>query len=156
MFSTIRQGSTLYILEKGQDLNLRVGQCTNIQNNYSTYLGNNTVDITVKCANDLLEFKQLPAALSTATYNNTIISDTRELISQEVENLIKSSKQIIDNIPMHKSIVEKGEIILTQLNPQFAQQKEQEQKISNLETKVGSMESKLDDIATMLTKVLQK
>ena len=90
------------------------------------------------------------------SYNNTIISDTRELISQEVENLIKSSKQIIDNIPMHKSIVEKGEIILTQLNPQFAQQKEQEQKISNLETKVGSMESKLDDIATMLTKVLQK
>ena len=74
MFSTIRQGSTLYILEKGQDLNLRVGQCTNIQNNYSTYLGNNTVDITVKCDNDLLEFKQLPAALSTATYNNTIIT----------------------------------------------------------------------------------
>ena len=46
--------------------------------------------------------------------------------------------------------------MLRQLSPQFAQQKDQEEKISNLESKVGSMESKLDNITDLLTKALNK
>lgn len=157
MFSTLRQGSTLYILEKGNVPVLKIGQCVNTQNNFSTYLTNNTIDITVKVDDDTIDFKQLPSQLNTAIYNcNTVISDSREAICQEVENMIRSSKQILDSVPMHEQTVEEGEKMLKQLNPQFAQQKEQEEKISNLEFKVGSMESKLDNITDLLTKALKQ
>lgn len=157
MFSALTQGSTLYILEKGSTPVLKIGTCTKTQNNFSTYLTNNTIDISVKVEDETIEFKQLPSALGIATYNgNTIISDSRDLMSQEVENMIRSSKQILESIPIHEATVKEGEKILKTLSPQFAQQKEQEEKINNLETKVGSMESKLDNIATMLTKALNK
>jgi len=70
--------------------------------------------------------------------------------------MIRDSKQIIDSIPHHEVVITEGEEILKQLSPQFAQQKEQEDKINNLETKVGSMESKLDNITSMLTKALNQ
>lgn len=157
MFSALRQGSTLYILEKGNAPTLRIGQCINTQNNFSTYLGNNNVDIQVKVDDETLDFKQLPGSLGLAIYNgNTVISDNKESMSQEVENMIRSSKQILESVPVHEKTIEEGEKILKQLSPHFAQQKEQEEKINNLESKVGNMESKLDNIASMLSKALNK
>ena len=157
MFSALRQGSTLYILEKGNVPVLKIGQCVNTQNNFSTYLTNNTVDITVKIDDDTIDFKQLPGQLGVAIYNcNTVVSDNRESICQEVENLIRSSKQILESIPQHEQTIVEGEKMLRELSPQFAQQKDQEEKISNLESKVGSMESKLDNITDLLTKALNK
>ena len=70
--------------------------------------------------------------------------------------MIRESKQILDSIPHHEAVVIEGEEILKKLNPQFAKQKDQEDKINNLETKVGSMESKLDDISSMLKQALKQ
>lgn len=157
MFSTLRQGSPLYILDKGSEPNLQIGTVQNIISPAFTPYSN-SLDITVKVGNDLLDFKQLPTALSIANYNNgnTIVSDSREYMSTEVENMIKASKEIIESIPYHEKVIENSEEILKQLSPQYAKQKDQEDKINNLETKVGSMESKLDDIASMLSKALNK
>lgn len=157
MFSALRQGSTVYILEKGEKPILKIGQVVSATSptNYN-YLNAGTVDINVKYKDESLEFKQLPTQLNIATYGNTIVSESREQLSQEVENMIRESKQIIDSIPHHEVVITEGEEILKQLNPQFAKQKDQEDKINNLETKVGSMESKLDNIASMLTKALNQ
>lgn len=159
MFSALRQGSTIYILEKGDKPVLKIGSVisTTSPTNYN-YLNMGTLDINVKVEDNVLEFKQLPASLNIANYNNgnTIISESKEQLCQEVENMIRNSKQIINSIPYHEVVITEGEGILKQLNPQFAKQKDQEEKINNLETKVGSMESKLDDIASMLTKALNK
>lgn len=158
MFSTLRQGSVIYILQKGDTIpELSKGQITSIQfpTNYG-YLNAGTLDITAKVDGETLEFKQLPSQLSIANYGNTVICETAELMCSEIENMIRDSKQILENIPYHEQVIEVGESMLKELNPQFAKQKDQEDKINNLENKVGSMESKLDDIASMLTKALNK
>ena len=155
MFSALRQGGTVYVLEKGEKPILKFGRVTSATSPYS-YLNNGSVDISVKSDEENLEFKQLPSQLSIATYGNTIISETKELLSSEVENMIRESKQILDSIPHHEAVVIEGEEILKKLNPQFAKQKDQEDKINNLETKVGSMESKLDDISSMLKQALKQ
>lgn len=158
MFSTLRQGSDIYILQKGEDSpSLSKGQITtiNFPANYG-YLNSGTLDIQVKVDGETLEFKQLPSQLGVANYGNTIICESKELMCSEVENMIRNSRQIIDSIPYHEAVIQEGEEMLKSLNPQFAKQKDQEDKINNLETKVGSMESKLDDIATMLAKALNK
>lgn len=152
----LQQGSPLYILERGNTPVLKLGKCVKVQSNFSNYLPNSTVDLSVQIDNDTVEFKQLPSSLGIATYSGTtVISDSKDMMSQEVEGMIRTSKQILESIPTHEATVEEGEKILKQLNPEYAQQKEQEEKINNLETKMGTMESKLDDIATLLNKALK-
>lgn len=157
MFSALRQGSTVYILDKANKPVLKIGQVISVTspNTYS-YLTNYTVDINVRVDDETMEFKQLPSALNVATYGSTFISESKDQMCQEVENMIRNSKQILDSIPHHEAVITEGEEILKQLSPQFAKQKDQEDKINNLETKVGSMESKLDNITSMLTKALDK
>ena len=115
-----------------------------------------TVDITVKVGDEQQEFKQVPSTLSIANFghSNIVISETKEAMSQEVDSMLKSSKQIIESIPYHEKTIIACEEMLKELNPQFAKQKDQEEKINNLETKVGGIENKLDDICTMLSKAL--
>lgn len=163
MFSALRQGSSLYILNKSGSIpELKIGQIISatspISNNYNLYLGNNTVDVQVKVNGETLEFKQLPSALSIATYDNgnTIVSESREIMCQEVENMLKTSRDILNSVPYHENVVDVGEDMLKQLSPQFAKQKDQEDKINNLESKVGGIEDKLDSITAMLSKALNK
>ena len=157
MFSALRSGSTVYVLEKGDTPILKVGQVISATSPTTyNYLSTGTIDINVRFGDETAEFKQLPAALSIANYGSTVISESKDQMCQEVENMIRESKQILDSIPHHEVVIAEGEEILKQLSPQFAQQKDQEDKINSLETKVGSMESKIDNIASILTKVLNQ
>lgn len=158
MFSALRQGSTLYILDKTDVPSLKIGQiisASSPNNNFTPYL-NNQIDVQVKVNGETLEFKQLPSALSIATYGDTIVSESRDLMCQEVENMLRTSKEILDSVPYHENVISAGEEMLKQLSPQFAKQKDQEDKINNLEHKVGGIETKLDSITEMLTKALNK
>lgn len=158
MFSQLRQGSKVYILQKPSTF--KIGTVTNINNpnQYSTYMPSYTIDISVKCEDGITDFKQLPSQMGIIYYDNgnTVISDNKDLMISEVETMIKSSKELLQSIPYHESIITNGEDILKQLNPVFAQQKDQEDKINILESKVVNMEDKLDNIANMLTKALNK
>lgn len=161
MFSALRQGSQVYILEKGSPAELKIGQVITATSPTSSfpYMQNaSTIDIVVKVDDSTREFKQLPSQLSVANYNNgnTIISESRDLMCQEVETMIRNSKQILDSVPYHEEVIKSGEIMLKDLSPQYAKQKDQEDKINNLETKVGGIESKLDSIYTILTKSLKE
>lgn len=159
MFSALRQGSQVYILEKGNPASLKIGQVVSATspNQIYQYLPNSTVDIVVKIDEQTSEFKQLPGSLSIANYNNgnTIISESRDLMAQEVENLIKSSRQALESVPIHKANIEAGEKMLKELSPSYAKQKDQEEKIVSLESKVGGIESKIDSIYSMLQKTFK-
>lgn len=163
MFSALRQGNLFYILEKGDSPRLRIGYVVSVSTpqpkynaNYQPFGMESTVDITVKVGDEQQEFKQVPSTLSIANFgtSNIVISETKEAMSQEVDSMLKASKQIIESIPYHENTIIACEEMLKELNPQFAKQKDQEEKISNLETKVGGIENKLDDICSMLTKAL--
>jgi hypothetical protein len=51
---------------------------------------------------------------------NTIISDDKESISSEIQNMIKNSKEVLDSIPYHEEVIANGETLLKELNPEFA------------------------------------
>ena len=161
MFSALRQGNLFYILEKGDSPKLRMGYVQSVSTPQPKYNGTyqpfnmeSTVDITVKVGDEQQEFKQVPSTLSIANFGSVVISETKEAMNQEVDSMLKSSKQIIESIPYHEKTIIACEEMLKELNPQFAKQKDQEEKINNLETKVGGIENKLDDICTMLSKAL--
>ena len=155
MFSALRQGSVVYILEKGENPVLKVGQVVSItQPNYSSnfLMNGSTIDINVKVNNQNMDFKNVPSSQSEANYNNAIITETKELMSNEVDNMLQSSRSIVDSVTYHNNIITSCENILKELNPRFAKEKERDEDINNLKDKMGGIESKMDKILSLLQK----
>ena len=155
MFSALRQGSVVYILEKGENPVLKVGQVVSItQPNYSSnfLMNGSTIDINVKVNNQNMDFKNVPSSQSVANYNNVVITETKELMSNEVDNMLQNSKSIVDSVTYHNNIITSCENILKELNPRFAKEKERDEDINNLKDKMGGIESKMDKILDILQK----
>ena len=155
MFSALRQGSVVYILEKGENPVLKVGQVVSItQPNYSSnfLMNGSTIDINVKVNNQNMDFKNVPASQSIVNYNNAVITETKELMSNEVDNMLQSSRSIVDSVTYHNNIITSCENILKELNPRFAKEKERDEDINNLKDKMGGIESKMDKILVLLQK----
>ena len=155
MFSALRQGSVVYILEKGENPVLKVGQVVSItQPNYSSnfLMNGSTIDINVNVNNQNMDFNNVPSSQSVANYNNAIITETKELMSNEVDNMLQSSRSIVDSVAYHNNIITSCESILKELNPRFAKEKERDEDINNLKDKMGGIESKMDKILVLLQK----
>lgn len=154
----------LYILHKGEKPDLRIGTVTAITDPvpkfgqtpiYGQQMAT-TVDISVKVNDASLKFEKLDSGAAIMTYptENTVVASSREAMAGEVEAMIRNSRQIIDSIPYHRSVLESCDGMMRELNPQFAKEKEQEEKLGALEGKVTSMETTLTDIRNMLTSAL--
>ena len=151
MFSALRQSSVLYILEKGSNPTLKIGSVVGITYPTNNFLGS-TIDINVKVGDQSLDFKNVPSSQSVTSYPNTIITETKELMSNEVDNMLQNSRSVVDSIDYHKNIIEQCEKILKDLNPRFAKEKERDEDITNLKNKMGGIEDKMQQILTLLQK----
>lgn len=169
MFSGLRQSSLFYVLEKGEKPVLKVGQVQSVSNpvpkygqfNPSQPFGQNVetvVDVSVKMGDETLDFKQLPANLQIANFgaNGVVVSESREAMLAEVESMISTSKSVLDSVEYHQNVIAECESMLVQLNPQFAKDKEQKEKIGALEEKMSGMENTLSSIQSMLSEALKQ
>ena len=77
-------------------------------------------------------------------------------MSAEVEGLLRNSRQIIDSIPYHEKVVATCDTMLRELNPQFAKEKEQEEKIGMLEERMGDIDGKLEKVLGILSDTLER
>ena len=160
MFSTLRQNSQIYILDKKGSPVLKKGVIESVSPQRSrtgSFYGqpmDMVVDITVNIEGSTEEFKNIPASLSIANDGNMVISESREAMSTEVDSILSISKQILESVDYHQEVIDKCEQILKDLNPQFAKDKLQEEKINSLEERIGGVENTLGDIKDMLSKAL--
>ena len=163
MFQGLRQGSLFYILEKGEELNLKIGHVVSVSNPQPRYNQSSAipsyvnqpemvVDVKVKIGEETIDFKQLNANMNIANSGNVVVSDSKEAMSAEVEAMQRTSQQAIESIPYHQQVLASCDGILRELNPQFAKEKEQEEKIGALEEKMSGMEDSLAEIKEILVK----
>lgn len=153
MFSALSQGSSIYLLDKTSSPKFVIGEVVGVtQPKYS--FNQATVDLKVKIEDSVQEFNNLPSINNIVTYNNgkIIISETKQGIQNEVETILTNSKNILDNIDVYKQNVKDCEHILKQLNPQFAKDKERDDRLQNLESRFDGVESKLDKIFNLIQK----
>lgn len=153
MFSALSQGSSIYLLDKTSSPKFVVGEIVGVtQPKYN--FNQATVDLKVKVDDTIQEFNNLPSINSTVTYNNgkVLISETKQGIQSEVETILVNSKNILNNIDQYKQNVEDCENILRQINPQFAKDKERDDRLQNLENRFDGVESKLDKIFDLIKK----
>lgn len=164
MFQGLRQGGLFYILEKGNEMNLKIGQVVSVSNpqpkynqfGSSAYGAEMVVDAKVKVDEDVMEFKQLLATANIANSGNLVVSDNREAMSAEVEGLLHSSQQMVESIPYHEKVIASCDTMLRDLNPQFAKEKEQEEKIDALEERMGNIDEKLSKMFSLLSDTLEQ
>ena len=157
MFSALSQGSPVYILDKTSSPKYNIGEVVGVsypKSNPYNIGPQNTVDIKIEIEGEVQEFSSIPSINSIVSYNNgkIIISETKQGIQNEVESILSNSKQILNNIDNYKKNVQDCEEILKQLNPQFAIDKERDERLSNLETRFDGFESKLDKIFNLVQK----
>lgn len=164
MFQAVRQGNLFYILEKGDELKLKVGQvvsASNPQPKYNQFGAPNfgtqqemTVDVRVKVDEETLDFKQLNATASIANSGNVVVSDSKDAMSAEVEGLLRTSKAILESVPYHEKMLGACDNILRDLNPSFKKEKEQEEKMSMLEGEVIGIKDTLNEMMGLLSNAL--
>lgn len=161
MFSSLTQGSKLYIYYKGFDARLEVAEVvskTEPQMQFASppcggYVPY-TMDITVSTNNGTTTFPGLNSNATFATYNNgeVLISETRETIITEVESAKSNNQEIVDNYDKYVKSIENFDNILKQLNPQYAKEADREKRIGSLENKVVGIEDKIDKVLNLLSK----
>lgn len=166
MFQGLRTNSLFYVLDKGENPNLRIGQVVSVSNpqtKYPTFNNGFTpqpmetvVDVKVKLGDEEVEFKQLPANGQIANDKNLVVSDNKDAMSAEVDAMLRQSKAILESVDYNKRVVESCEGMLQQLNPQIAKDKEQTEKINKLEGKVSGIEGKIDKMMGWLQQTMSK
>ena len=164
MFQGVRQNGLFYILEKGDDLRLRIGQIVSVSNPQPKYGQFNTpsfggqpemtVDVRVKVDEETMDFKQLNANASIANSGNVVVSDSKDAMSAEVEGLLRTSKAILESVPYHEKMLGACDNILRDLNPSFKKEKEQEEKMSMLEGEVIGIKDTLNEMMGLLSNAL--
>ena len=166
MFQGLRTNSLFYVLDKGENPNLQIGQVVSVSNpqtKYPTFNNGFTphpmetvVDVKVKLGDEEVDFKQLPANGQIANDKNLVVSDNKDVMSAEVDAMLRQSKAILDSVDYNKRVVESCEGMLQQLNPQIAKEKEQAEKINKLEGKVSGIEGKIDKMMGWLQQTMSK
>lgn len=166
MFQGLRTNSLFYVLDKGENPNLRIGQVVSVSNPQTKYPSFNNgftpqpmetvVDVKVKLGDEEVDFKQLPANGQIANDKNLVVSDNKDAMSAEVDAMLRQSRAILESVDYNKRVVESCEGMLQHLNPQIAKEKEQTEKINKLEGKVSGIEGKIDKMMGWLQQTMSK
>lgn len=150
MFSFLKQGSLLYVLDKTEGAKLKIGEVVSVSaphTNYQAPFPNQTyIDVKVTIDGNIHEYNQIPSQNSIVTYNNgkITISETKQELQSEVETLLQNSRQIISNIGVYQKNIDDCEDILKELSPQYAKDKERDDRIESLEDKLDKILKLLD------------
>lgn len=160
MFQALRQGSPFYVLQKGNEINLKVGRVESVSlpqpkfSTYPPYSQESTVDIKVKVDDDMLEFNQVPGNLSIANFgtSNVVISESKDEMMREVDGMLQSSRQALASVEYHKKVMDACEGIVKQLNPAYAKEQERDETLSSLQNEVATIKDSLEQILKSLPK----
>lgn len=162
MFGSLKSGSLIYILNKGENPSLAFGQVLSVSAPRakvgSQFMPANplqieqVVDISVKVGDDTKTFSNVSANLNIVDTGNGgyVISDDKNAITNEVERLGAFSQNALDSIPYHKKMVSACKQMLLNLNPSLKKENERDEEIANLRKDFSEMKGMMAEFAKML------
>lgn len=167
MFGTLRAGSLLYILNKGEEPNLKVGQVLSVTpprpKVNSTMMPLNpmqmeqVIDINVKVGDDTKTFSNVNTVLSIVDTgaNNYVISDDKQAIMNEVEAFGTLSQNALNSVPYHRKVVSACKQMMIDLNPSLQKEADRDTKIGNLEKELAEMKNGFAELTSLLRGALK-
>lgn len=168
MFQSLRQNSQIYIFHKGNKPLLEIGTITNMPIAKPKYAVPTTfgqpqemiVDLVVKVNNSIVNYNGLPAQLDIAdSYSNgesIVISDSREAMNAEILSFKQKSVDTINSIELHQNIIAGCDEILNNLNPEYAEKKQQQDEILTLKSQMTEVSKTLATLTEMIGTLTRK
>lgn len=163
MFSALQEYNPFYFLVKGgKKPELKTGSVVSVSSpkpkNTMQFPAENVVDITVRFGDEQVVFKDVDATKSITPYGNkgVVIAESREAMANEVDSMYRSSKMILDSVEYHNNVVEACEGMLRELNPQFAKNKENEERLSGLEDKINAIGKGMEEMMSLVKSMNSK
>lgn len=162
MFSGLRQGAALYVLDKSKEPKVIQGFVERISAPHPLYPNYNpsvsfganlqtAVDVTVKLGDDRKEFVGVPCTATIHSYGDYVLSESKDGMIQEVTSMLENSKSIVANVEQHKSNISACEKILKELNPIYAKEQERDEAIDNISGRMDRIEGILARLENKLS-----
>ena len=148
MFQNLRQGNQIYILHKDNKPTLETGSVVSVSLPMPKYqvppvFGQQemVVDIVAKVNNADTTFQKLPASADIADFGSSgiVISASREAMNAEVVSLKNKSIDAINSVDYHKGVIDGCDIILSGLNPEYAERQQQQAEINELKAQMAEL-----------------
>lgn len=160
-FKSLQPGNPVYIIYKADKPHLVVAEVVSRNEphynvaNPSAAIGTNlkqVVDITAKNGEEVIPLGNLTADMETNTYNNgaQFIAASQEAALREVDRMMAESRQLLDKVDYHQSVLAEGEKMLEVLNPQYKEAKAQKQDIADLRDQMGKLMQMVADMQASL------
>lgn len=154
LFKDLKPGYPVFLLRKGDEIKALQGKAIKVSDPYfqhspigqmpSMSTAQRVVDVTLE-ADGVTNTYSIPETLSVTYANNIVLSTDREGILRDVEAMKGQSEEVVRSVERHRSIIEDCEKILEEWNPAFAEKKEQDKRISVIESDVKGMKKMLTD-----------
>lgn len=160
MFSNLSKTQQVFIIDKRENGELKIGVVEEIKNQNPYNIGLSATlpfDIIVKYEDGNTEtFPQLPPTQSVFTYNNgdVIICDNRESAQMEIEKINSFCVRHIELMPHYEALRDSTEQMKRQLNPSYAKQQETDEKIRSLENGMNQMSGTLVEMKGMMERMI--
>lgn len=163
MFSNLRVGTPIYVLSK-QEPKVSIGEVQSVGAPVpqfgTTYTAGYLqppkmlVDIKVKVGDEVIDLQKLPADQTIADFgtNGMVVSETRESILTEIENMRKSSQGVLDSVDYHRQMVNKCLQLTEELSPQAKAEAEQKRDIDTLKSQMANIEGMLSELLNKKSK----
>ena len=165
MFGTLRAGSHLYVLNKGENPSLILGQVLSVTpprpKVNSQFMPNpmqveQVIDIVVKVGDDTKTFSGVNTALSIVDTgaNNYVISDDKAAIINEVEAFGTLSQNALNSVPYHKKVVEACRQMMLELNPTLQKEADRDKEMNTMKEELATMRTSMNEMTNLLKSVL--
>ena len=144
LFKDIKQNYTVYILDK-QDMNISQAKVSavgfprmDIMQNTPGANAQTVIDITLD-SNGKIATYTIPESLSVTYAGNIVLSTDKDGLMHEIEAMKNNAEQVIASVDKQKQILEKANILLSELNPVYKEKKETDLRFSKIENSISEM-----------------
>lgn len=159
LFKDVKQNYNLFILNT-EEVSIKIGKVisvgyprlespNNISNNRMVI--DFSVDVDGKTASYVI-----PENLAVTYAGNMIISPDKDIILHEIEAMKTQAEQAIAAVDRQKGIISKTTELLTELNPQFRERRETEERFGKIEDRFGKIEESVEEMKDMFGDFLKK
>lgn len=155
MFSNLSKGSILYGLDTKGGVKMFTATVDSVSMPRPKYVQNTfgqmpemVVDIVVTINGERREFKQVPSNNAIADFgpDTFVLSDSKDSLMNYVSSMLQSSRNIVNSVDKHKSLIAQYEQVLGELNPASAN----ENAVKELREQVQDMQGQMGEILSLL------
>ena len=155
MFSNLSKGSVLYGLDTKGEVKLFTATVDTVSMPRPKYMQNTfgqmpetVVDIVATINGERREFKQVPSSNAIADFgpDTFVLSDTKDSLMNYVASMLQNSRNIVNSVDKHKSLITQYEKVLGELNPNVAN----DNAVKELRGQVESMQSQMQEMLSLL------